>query len=604
VNFAALQAAWAEWLLEGLLAAGVRRAVVSPGSRSTPIVLAIARAEAANRLEVSVVIDERAAAFYALGEARVTDQPSLLVCTSGSAGAHYLPALVEAAESRVPMLALTADRPPELRGRGAAQTIEQTGMFAHFVRRRFEIGPAEPDARAVEGLLRTGLLAAHAARWPDPGPVHINVAFRKPLEPDAGEHPRVDALSRHVARTLDTGVAAPDIPVVAPPPAVLDAVADRLVSAARGLLVLGPCPPGSAPSAEVVSNLALTTGFPVLAEATSQHRFGTIRHATPLDASEPLFGSPRFLENAAPDLVLQVGGAPTGRALGAWIADSGVERIVLARHGVPEAFNRASRIVIGDLEPSLRGLVDRLAARPPGEGDGEPPGARWLGEVARVARHARALAGEAAEAAGSQGEAVRAAVDAVPRGGMLIVGNSMPVRDVDLYAPAGDRDITVVAQRGAAGIDGLIAGAAGTAAASARPTILLLGDVSFQHDVGGLAVAASVGAPLAIVVIRNGGGRLFELLPVHRRPDAGPTFERYFLTPPQVEVGRAAEAFGVRSTVAGGRREILDAIGACLDGPGAMVIDVPVDSDGAQVPRRLATELDTWLASPEGCFGG
>lgn len=592
MSFAALQAAWAEWLLDGLIAAGIRRVVVSPGSRSTPLVLAIARAEEAGRLEATVIIDERAAAFFALGQARVSNRPSLLVCTSGSAGAHYLPAFVEAAESRVPMLALTADRPPELRGRGAPQTIEQSGMFGHFVRRSFEIGPAEADSRAVAGLLRTGLLAVHATRWPDPGPVHVNAAFRKPLEPDGGRHPEVEGLARQVADSLRHGLAAPDEPGVVPSPDALDAVAERLSNVGRGLLLLGPCGPTSAPSPDVVSDLARLTGFPVLAEATSQHRFGPTRHRPALDISEPMFGSTRFLEHAAPDFVLQVGGAPTGRALGAWIARSGVERIVLARHGVPEAFNQASRVVIGDLEPTLRGLVERLgkAGRPVGTGE-------WPAEVVRIADRARALADEAAERPGSQGEAVRAAVDAIPRGGVLVVGNSMPVRDVDLYVPAGDRDITVLAQRGAAGIDGLIAGAAGSAAASGRPTLLLLGDVSFQHDVGGLAVAAALGTPLAIVVIDNGGGRLFELLPVHGLPEAGPLFERFFLTPPGVGVADAAGAFGVRSSLARGRGEIGQAIRACLDGDGsAAVIDVPVAGGAAQASRHLAHALDSWLA--------
>ncbi|HSM09598.1 MAG TPA: 2-succinyl-5-enolpyruvyl-6-hydroxy-3-cyclohexene-1-carboxylic-acid synthase, partial [Gemmatimonadota bacterium] len=480
MSFAALQAAWAEWLLDGLIAAGIERAVVSPGSRSTPLVLAISRAEAAGRLDATVVVDERAAAFVALGQARVTNRPSLLVCTSGSAGAHYLPAFVEAAESRVPMLAVTADRPPELRGRGASQTIEQPGMYGHFVRRSFEVGPAEADPRAVAGLLRTGVLAVHATRWPDPGPVHVNAAFRKPLEPDGGRHPEVDDLARQVADILSGGLAAPDEPGVVASSDSLDAVAERLLSAERGLLLLGPCGPASAPSPDVVSSLARLTGFPVLAEATSQHRFAPIRHAPALDVSEPLFASPRFLQRAAPDFVLQVGGAPTGRALGRWIAESGVERVVLARHGVPEAFNQASRIVVGDLEPTLRGLVERLRRV---AGSSERAAGEWPADLARIIDRARALADEAAGRARSQGEAVRAAVDAIPRGGVLVVGNSMPVRDVDLYAPAGDRDITVLAQRGAAGIDGLIAGAAGSAAASGRPTLLLLGDVSFQHDV-------------------------------------------------------------------------------------------------------------------------
>jgi 2-succinyl-5-enolpyruvyl-6-hydroxy-3-cyclohexene-1-carboxylate synthase len=592
MSFAALQSAWAAWLLDGLIAAGVRHAVVSPGSRSTPLVLAIGRAEAAGRLDATVIVDERAAGFFALGQARATNRPSLLVCTSGSAGAHYLPAFVEAAESRVPMLAVTADRPPELRGRGASQTIEQPGMYGHFVRRSFEIGPAEAEPRAVAGLLRTGLLAVHATRWPDPGPVHVNAAFRKPLEPDGGRHPGVEGLARQVADTLRGGLAAPDQPGVVPSSGTLDAVAERLSSAGRGLFLLGPCGPHSAPSPEVVSELAALTGFPVLPEATSQHRFGPIHHVGALDVAEPMFGSARFIERAAPDFVLQVGGAPTGRALGTWIADSGVERIVIARHGVPEAFNQASRVVIGDLEPTLRGLVDRLREA---KGSAGRAAGEWSAELAGVADRARALADEAAGLAGSQGEAVRAAVDAIPRGGVLVVGNSMPVRDVDLYAPAGDRDITVLAQRGAAGIDGLIAGAAGSAAASGRPTLLLLGDVSFQHDVGGLAAAAAVATPLAIVVIGNGGGRLFELLPVHGVPEGAAMFERFFLTPPQVSVSAAAGAFGVRSTVASGRSEIQEAIRACLAGAGAAVIDVPVAADAAQVSRRLADALDAWL---------
>ena len=587
MSFTALQAAWAEWLLEGFIAAGVRRVVVSPGSRSTPLVLAIARAETAGRLDAAVVVDERAAAFHALGAARATGVPTLLVCTSGTAGAHYLPAVVEASEARIPLLVLTADRPFELRGRGAPQTIEQSGMFGRFVRRTFELGSAESDPRAVDGLLRTGILATHAARWPDPGPVHVNAAFRKPLEPVGASHPDVDALSRRVNEALAAGLGAPDVPVAQPSSSALDGVAERLRAAGRGLIVLGPCEPAAAPSAEAVSALARSTGFPVLAEATSQHRFGAAGFPTALDVSEPLFGSPRFLERLAPDLVLQVGGAPTGRALGAWIARSGVERIVLARHGVPEAFNQAARIVVADLEPALEGLADRLSAPVGVDTD-------WREAIERAVGHARALADEAAGREGSQGEAVRAAVEAIPEGGLLMVGNSMPVRDVDLYVPAEARSMTVLSQRGAAGIDGLIAGAAGAAAATGSPTLLLLGDVSFQHDVGGLAAASRCEAPLAIVVVGNGGGRLFELLPLRSLPDVGPTFERYFLTPPGVDSVLAAQAFGVRGLAVTGGTAAREALRSALAAPGATVIEVRVDPHGADETRRLEAEMDAW----------
>jgi len=295
-----------------------------------------------------------------------------------------------------------------------------------------------------------------------------------------------------------------------------------------------------------------------------------------------------FLGHAAYAQTLVLALFMGGMAIGAWIARSGVERVVLARHGVPEAFNQAARIVVTDLEPALEGLVDRLSA---------PVGVdtAWREAIDRAVGHARALAGAAAGREGSQGEAVRAAVEAIPEGGLLIVGNSMPVRDVDLYVPAEARGITVLSQRGAAGIDGLIAGAAGAAAATGRPTLLLLGDVSFQHDVGGLAAAARCKAPLAIVVVGNGGGRLFELLPLRSLPDVGPTFERYFLTPPGVDSVLAAQAFGVRGRGVAGGTAAREALRSSLAEPGATVIEVRVDPHGADETRRLAAEMDAWL---------
>lgn len=589
MSFAALQAAWAEWLVEGLVAAGVRRAVVSPGSRSTPLVLALARAETAGKLDVRVVIDERAAAFVALGQARATGRPGLLVCTSGTAGAHYLPALIEASEARIPLLALTADRPPELQGRGASQTVDQVRFYGHHVRRSFDVGTATPDTRAVDGLLRTAVLAVHAARWPDPGPVHLNAPFRKPLEPDGGPHPAVAELSERVAATLRAGLAAPALPAVVPGGEELDGVAARLRASGRGLIVLGPASPHGAAPVDAVDALVRATGFPVLAEATGQLRFAGGFDGPTLDVSEPAFGAPVFRERWAPELLLQIGAAPTGRALGRWIASSGVERIVVARHGVPEAFNQASRVVIGDLGPTLRGVAERVRAA------GSPPvDAAWREEIGGVAARSHELA-KAAAGPGSQGEAVRLTVEAVPEGGWLMVGNSMPVRDVDLYVPASPRGIGVLSQRGAAGIDGLIAGAAGAASASGRPTVLLLGDVSFQHDVGGLAAAARVETPLVVVTLSNGGGRLFELLPVRRLPEVGATFERFFLTRPGVDATAAAGAFGVRSIRTESADELRDALSEAIAVPGASVIEAVVRPDAADAVRRIAEELDAWL---------
>ena len=202
MSYAHLQAAWSEWLIEALCACGVRRAVVSPGSRSTPLVLAMARFEAEGRLTTSVVADERVAGFVALGQAKMTGSPTLLVCTSGTAGSHYYPAVIEASLTGTPLIVLTADRPPELQARGANQTIDQTDLFGRHVRKSLDLGVPDPDPRGCEGLVRTVARAVQASFAPDPGPVHLNARFRKPLQVDSADPPEVGGLRSRLEGVL------------------------------------------------------------------------------------------------------------------------------------------------------------------------------------------------------------------------------------------------------------------------------------------------------------------------------------------------------------------------------------------------------------------
>ncbi len=601
MNFADLQAGWAEWLIDALVASGVRRAVVSPGSRSTPLVLAIARAEEQGRMTSTVVVDERSAAFFALGQIRASGEPSLLVCTSGTAGAHYLPAVVESSQARLPLIVLTADRPFELRGRGASQTIDQAGMFGRFVRRSIEVGPADSDPRAVAGLLRTAWLAVHAATWPEPGPVHLNLGLRKPLEPAGERDAELDALHERVADTLGRGLPAAVRASIHVDSAALDEAADRIRTARRGVVLLGPMGLLEAPGADSVSALARASGFPILAEATSQHRFGKLRPESVCDVFEPLFGSRSFLLNHAPDLVVQVGGAPVGRAFGAWLATSGVERIMIAGQATTEAFNQAAQILVGDAGFTLHGLADRLSEKASSLEES------WARSLVEAADAAAEIIDEYLLAGGSpdslaQGTAVRLAVQAVPQGGLLMPGNSMPVRDVDLFCRSASRDIGVLSQRGAAGIDGLISSAIGAATASGRPTVLLLGDVSFQHDVGGLALsreAILADVPIAVVVLQNGGGRLFELLPVRDQPGLEATFERFFLTPPVLDIGRAARAFDVPSRRVNEQGALSESLAEAMTEAGVTVIEAVVDGPAsADAIRRITTSVDATLRAP------
>jgi len=593
MNYADLQAGWAEWLIDALAVSGVRRVVVSPGSRSTPLVLAIARAEKQGRMTSTVVIDERSAGFFALGEGRATGQPSLLVCTSGTAGAHYLPTIIEASQARIPLIVLTADRPFELRGRGASQTTDQAGMFGRFVRKFIEVGPAESDPRAVDGLLRTAWLAVHAASWPNPGPVHLNMGFRKPLEPSGVPNAELETLHSRVAHVLDGGIPAAVQTTVHVSTNALDEAATRIRGAHRGVLVLGPSGLSEAAGEDAISLFTRATGFPVLAEATSQHRFGGSELSSVCDVFEPLFGSEGFLATHAPDFIVQVGDAPVGRALGTWVANSGVDRILISQQATSEAYNQASQILIGDSSEALRGLADRL-------GDQEQVNEGWT----RTMVDAADLAADVVEAhvtegpsdVLTQGSAVRLAVQAVPQGGLLMLGNSMPVRDVDFYCRSAAREIGVLSQRGVAGIDGLVSGAIGAATASGRPTVVLLGDVSFQHDLGGLAVcsvARQAGVPVAVVVLQNGGGRLFELLPVRGKSDIEPTFKRYFLTPTTLDIGLAANSFDVKSRRVTGPSALAESLAEAMAGSGVTVIEAVVDGLSAvHAIRRIASSVD------------
>ncbi len=579
-----LQQAWAGWLVDGLVAAGVRNFVASPGSRSTPLVLALARAEAESRAEVAVVSDERSAAFVALGQARITGLPSALVCTSGTAGAHWLPAVVEASEAGVPLLAITADRPFELQARGANQTTAQAGLFGSQVRRFLELGLPDPDPRAAEALPRTAALAVQASLAPDPGPVHLNVRFRKPLEATGDEPESVRVLRRRVTAAVERGLPTPRPTRIAPDPRTLDELAVRLRRARRGVVIAGPASPFDAVPPSAVERFLEASGFALLPEATSQLRFGGPPARYLCDAFEVVFASTSGRRRLEPDFVLQLGSAPSGRALGAWLGgESAPDRVVLTGRGWPEAFNRAVDVLVAEPAAALLGLADRL--------EGAAPEADWTARAASASADAwRRLETLLAERPGfPEAAAVRAAVASVPEGGLLALGNSLPVREVDLFCPASPRSLAVLSQRGVSGIDGLVSSAVGAVRASGFPAMLLVGDVSFQHDVGGLAAARDLSAPLAIVVLRNGGGRLFELLPVRSLPDADDVFERYFLTPPAVEPAAAARAFGLAAHEAGSAEELADALREAMTRDGATVVEARVDGDStAELAAALA----------------
>lgn len=564
---AAVQTLWTELLVATLADAGVRTCVVSPGSRSTPLVTALA---AEPRIELPTIIDERAAAFYALGIARATNEPVALVCTSGSAAAHYLPALVEASMSAIPLIAITADRPPELQQCGASQTIDQIDLYGSYVRQAFDLGPPTGTPVALRALRRKIAQAVTRARGPHPGPVHIEVPLRKPLEPTRPSTDDERALARLVSELRATPVTIA-VPRIVADDAALANLAAAIAAEPRGVIVAGALPAGFPP--EPALAFAARTGYPLLAEAGSQLRFATRAGVTAIDHFDLVLAAQIA---PAPRLVIQIGAEPVATS---WpTAFAGVPRYILADHEWHDADSTARAVIVGDVATSLAKLGVGLEARTEFAAAWRAAEQRASGAMQRaLASHPR-----------SEGSVLRAALEAAPREMLVQVGNSLPVRVIDQVC-VGGTERTVLTQRGAAGIDGLIASAAGATRAH-KPVLLILGDVSFAHDIGGLLAAREAIAPLVILVIDNGGGRIFDGLPV-ARTNPGPAFQRHFTTAPGLDIAAVAHVLGARAVTAATPAAAASAITAALTERGVTVIHAPVTPTGALDVRRDAIEI-------------
>ncbi len=567
--------ALASAFVEELARCGLRHAVVSPGSRSTPLAVALWRAP---EIEVTVIVDERSAGFFALGAAQASRLPVALLCTSGTAAANYHPAICEADESAIPLIALSADRPPELRGIGAGQTIDQIGLYGSAVHWFCEVGTHLADD---DGLLHYRSVAcrafAAAAGGERPGPVHLNLAWREPLAPVAVEGAVTAsdplALEGRGGRPL-TAVTRLDRE---PSDFLLEEVAKHIDEASSGVIVAGR--QLDPELREPLAHLAAAAGFPILAEPTSQLRCGPHDRSHVVSAYDLLLRDPGFAERTRPDLVLRFGEMPTSKPLRAWMAGSGADQIVVDPFGGwNEPSRRAAAMVRADPTELAAGWAARV-----GRGDRAAVDA-WL-EAERAAQDV--LAAELGAGGPVTEPALHRALGAAHRDGELIyTASSMPIRDQEAFLAPGDADVHFLCNRGANGIDGLVSSGIGAAVASGRPTTIITGDLGLLHDIGGLAALRGVETAVRIVVIDNGGGGIFGFLPQASALDAE-EFEALLGTPREVNAEKAAALFGLSHRRLDSVEELTDA----LEG-GTGLIEVSVDR-GANVElhRRLATAV-------------
>jgi 2-succinyl-5-enolpyruvyl-6-hydroxy-3-cyclohexene-1-carboxylate synthase len=592
----ALASAFAEELARG----GLRRAVVSPGSRSTPLAVALWREPG---IEVTVILDERSAGFFALGAAQASGEPVALLCTSGTALANYHPAVAEADLAGVPLVVLSADRPPELRGIGAGQVIDQIKPFGEEVRWFCEVGTHDADDTGLLHLRSVACRALSRARGEiRPGPVHLNLPLREPLAPIPveGAVTATDPLALHgrEGRPL-TAVTRVDLE---PTAFVLDEVAGHIGDAIAGVIIAGR--QTDPELREPLAHLAKASGFPILAEPTSQMRLGPHDKSYVVSTYDALLRDEHFGKGVVPELVLRFGEMPTSKPLREWLAASGADQIVVdPTGGWNEPTNMAAAILRVDPTEAASGWAVRLEKQAEQERRGEggtgdtllsrtagrfvqgvsrPAPVSWL-EAEAVAQNA--IAEALAEEVEITEPGLHAALGRAYRDGELVyTSSSMPIRDQEAFLAPGEADVLFLCNRGANGIDGLISSGIGAAEASGRPTTIVTGELGFLHDLGGLAALRDVSTPVRIVVIDNGGGGIFHFLPQNSALEAE-EFEPLFGTPRAVSVEKAAALFDLPYT----RLKSLDDLPTAL-AAGTGLIEVRTDRRTNVAAHRRITD--------------
>ena len=566
LDFRNTNSLWCSVIAETLARLGLRHAVVSPGSRCAPLTFAFA---AHPQLEAVPVLDERSAGFFALGLARQHRRPTALVCTSGTAAANLLPAVIEAQESGVPLLVFTADRPPEMRECASGQTIDQQKLYGGHVNFFHELAVPEARLELLRYVRQTVMHAVERTRFPGAGPVHLNAPFRDPLPPfedGLAEALRptiaVDSFFSHIEPVADENGAGLK-------PALPGGVRCR-----RGVIVAGPAQPADpAAYCAAVGRLSAGLGWPVLADGISPVRqFAAVNPWVVVNYNGVL-RSPALAERLKPEAVLCLGEWPTSKQLRQWLLGGGAKVWVVAD-------DVKNHDALHGSTQHLRGTVEALAA-------GVAAGHDEPGAYARDWLRADAAVRQAFDSRLStldeffEGKASLLLSRQLPPDTPVFVASSMPVRDVEYFWEASDRHCRFYFNRGANGIDGTLSTALGVAHGN-RPAVLLTGDLALLHDTNGFLLRPKLRGSLTVVLINNRGGGIFEMLPVSQ---FDPPFEEFFATPQEVDFARLCSAYGAEHVLVRDWRHFSELVSG-LPAGGLRVLEVRANRKRDAATRR------------------
>jgi 2-succinyl-5-enolpyruvyl-6-hydroxy-3-cyclohexene-1-carboxylate synthase len=535
---------------------GLEHACTSPGSRSTPIVLSLVREP---RIRCWSHIDERCSGFFALGAAKASGRPLAVTCTSGTAAANLAPAVIEAQQARVPMIVLTADRPPELRDVGAGQTIDQVKLYGDAVKWFVEVGVYDATDEQLRWMRALACRAFWTAVEGRPGPVHLNFPLREPLvlssplEDDDSGRPDGRPWVRRV-------------PVTPPPAGALTALPGR------GIVVAGRYERDRA-LGSAVARFAERAGYPLLADPLSGARHGpsAIAHYDVILRDE------RFANEMQPELVIRTGDLPTSKPLRTWLAAlEGAEQVALDPEGAWQ--DPAAVLSVSDPGDPAAAL-EAHAPETPADPD-------WLAAWRRADDETADVIGQALGDELSEPLVARRLGEWLPSDATLYVASSMPIRDVELFFAARELAPNVVSNRGANGIDGTISSAFGAAAVSDGPVVLLIGDVAVAHDIGGLLAARRLDLAVTIVLLNNDGGGIFHFLPVAGETDG---FEEHVATPHGLDFSHAAAFYGLDYERPTDVEQLRHAVEAAVSHHRTTIIEVRTDREqNLALHRRIA----------------
>ena len=522
---------WTETFVKELSLHGVKYASISPGSRNTPLTIAFANNK---KIKTYIHIDERSSGFFALGLAKASGTPVAIVCTSGTATAELYPAIIEAYQQRVPLIVCTADRPPELLDRGANQTINQHNIYKNHIRHFVDVGLPSTAASKIQQIKKIASQAVYESTIKSKGPVHLNFPFRKPFEPKTFTD-EIDTKVLDLAneKSYNGKVNLSSTEKDISKHRWFKNIANQIKKSKKGLIIVGPENYNSK-FLKNCQSLSQKLGYPVLADGTSQLRFGKHPKENIITVFDAFLRSNNFVKNYKPDIILQFGRTITSKGLDTFLEKCNAPRFMINEYG--DWFDPSDRAVGSyACKPYLfcEKILEEINSGKKLQKNNE-----WLSSYKKAEAISLIIDNSGFP---NEGRIINEIIKSVPDDCQIMLSNSMPVRDFDYFASNTNKKIVIFNNRGASGIDGITSTALGISAAGNKPTVLITGDMAFYYDLNGLLSAKNYKIPLVIVLINNNGGGIFEILPISKYKEV---FNKYFIVPHNLEFFPFVKAYG------------------------------------------------------------